>query len=231
MADAGALPQKPYSPPPRNSPSPKKQPSRIALPDIFAFLFQRITFGMLVLLSIIFLSYLGLDMASGTEFTPAILASLPKSWEYIGNLLQGNLGLTTAGSNTLIPRLVTDVISEYLPRSLGLLGVSLLFASFVGIILGVLAARSPSRRSLGILITTLIGISIPSFFAAFLLQWAVTTYTRQVGVALLPVGGFGWDKHLILPALVLAARPVAQITRITFVSVQNALSFRYVTPA
>ena len=231
MADAGALPQKPYSPPPRKTSPLKKKSMRIAVPDIFTFLFQRVAFGMLVLLSIIFLSYLGLDMASGTEFGPAILASLPKTWEYIGHLLEGDLGLTTAGSNTLNPRLVTEVIIEYLPRSLGLLGVSLFFASFIGIILGILAARSPSRRSLGILITTLIGISIPSFFAAFLLQWAVTTYTRQVGVALLPVGGFGWDKHLILPALVLAARPVAQITRITFVSVQKALHQDYVRTA
>lgn len=209
----------------------EKKSRRTAFLSSLAFLSQRLLFGGLVLLSIIFLSYLGLDMAGGTKFGPAIVNAFPKTWQYIDHLLQGELGLTTAGSNTLVPRLVTEVIVEYLPRSLGLLGISLLFASLMGILLGVFAARKRSRRSLGILITTLIGVSIPSFFAAFLLQWAATTYTRQMGEALLPVGGFGWDKHLILPALVLAARPVAQITRITFISVRDVLQQDYIRTA
>lgn len=231
MSGTDTLQNKSYNLPSKK-PSVLQKSSKITpLFSLFAFLSQRLIFGAFVLLSIIFLSYLGLEMASGTEFGPAALESLPKTKEYIGSLLQGDLGLTTAGSNTLVPRPVTEVIAELLPRSLGLLGISLLFASLVGILLGIRAARGSSQQSIIILITTLIGISIPSFFAAFLLQWAVTTYTRQMGKMLLPVGGFGWDKHLILPALVLAARPVAQITRITFVSVRDVLQQDYVRTA
>jgi ABC-type dipeptide/oligopeptide/nickel transport system permease component len=198
---------------------------------ILAFVFERLAFGILVLLFIIFLSYLGLDMARGAEFGPAVSRAFPRTAAYVGRLLHGDLGLTTAGSKTWLSIPVVQVIAETLPRSLGLLGISLLFAALLGNILGILAASGRSQRSLGILLSTLIGISVPSFLAAFLLQWAVTTYTRQAGRSLLPVGGFGWDKHLILPVLVLAARPVAQITRIAFVSVRQVLQQDYVRTA
>ncbi len=32
-----------------------------------------------------------------------------------------------------------------------------------------------------------------------------------------PPIGFGWDAHLVMPALVLAARPLAQIMQITYI--------------
>ncbi len=206
-------------------------PFRKTALDAAFLLGQRLTFAILILLAIIFITYLGLDMAGGTPFGVAASRAVPQTAVYVGRLLQGDMGLTTAGSDTLIPRLVTEVIVERLPRSLGLLSVSLLGASFLGVILGVMAAYGRSQRSLSILLTTLIGVSVPSFFAAFLLQWAVTTYTRWAGKTILPVGGFGWDNHLILPAIVLAARPLAQITRITFVSVREILQQDYVRTA
>ncbi|MBK5108628.1 MAG: hypothetical protein JJE12_10870, partial [Anaerolineales bacterium] len=172
----------------------------------FAFLGQRLAFGIFVLLFIIFLSYLGIDMATGTDFQTAFRQAIPDSIAYIDRLLDGEMGLTTAGSDTLLALPVTQVIQERLLRSIGLLTVSLLFASFVGITLGILAARNRSERSLAVLIASIIGISMPSFFAAFLLQWFVISLTRQAGRTTLPVGGFGWDAHLILPMLVLAMR-------------------------
>ncbi|MFC2042902.1 ABC transporter permease subunit [Chloroflexota bacterium] len=196
-----------------------------------AFIGQRLAFGVLVLLFIIFLSYLGLDMASGTDFSTAFRTAIPDTIAYVERLLQGDMGMTTSGSITMIPRPVTDVIQELLPRSLALLGSSLLFASLVGITLGIRAALNRSQRSLGILILTTIGISIPSFFAAFLLQWAVTSITRKFGYHILPVGGFGWDARIILPMIVLAARPIAQITRMTFVSIRQVKSQDYVRTA
>jgi peptide/nickel transport system permease protein len=196
-----------------------------------AFAARRLGFGVLVLLFIIFLTYLGLDMAGGTELAPAFTGVVPKTGAYLVRLFAGDLGLTTAGSDTLLPVPVAEVIAERLPRSLGLLGIALLISALIGVFLGVSAARSRSGSSLGILFLTIIGVSIPSFLAAFLLQWGATTYTRVVGKSLLPVGGFGWDNHLILPVLVLAARPVAQITRLAFVSVREVLQQDYVRTA
>ncbi len=198
---------------------------------LLAFAGRRLVSGALVLLFIIFLSYLGLDMAAGTKLVPAATSALPNTAAYIGRLAHMDLGLTQAGSDTLLPLPVTQVLAERLPRSLGLLLLALLLASVLGILLGITAARSRSGRSLGVLISTIVGISLPSFFAAFLLQLGATSYTRFTGQRLLPVGGFGWDKHLILPVLVLSARPIAQITRITFVSVQQALRQDYIRTA
>ena len=198
---------------------------------MLVFIGQRLAFGALVLLFIIFLSYLGLDMATGTDFSTALNDAIPNTISYIQGLLSGDMGMTTAGSDTYIPRPVSEVLQERLIRSLVLLGASLLFASLVGISFGIIAARSRSQRSLGILILTIIGISIPSFFAAFLLQWAVISISRKLGYHLLPVGGFGWDTHIILPMIVLAARPIAQITRMTFISIRQILGQDYVRTA
>jgi peptide/nickel transport system permease protein len=199
--------------------------------DLLLFVGQRLVFGLLVLLAIIYLTYLGLEMAGGTPFGPAVREASAQTVAYVGRLVQGDLGMTSAGSDTALPRPVGEVILERLPRSLGLLGISLSFAALLSIPLGILAARGRSQRSLIVLLATLIGISVPSFFAAFLLQSAAISYTRRAGHSLLPVGGFGWDKHMILPVLVLAARPIAQITRITFVSLREVLGQDYVRTA
>ncbi|MCP4358438.1 MAG: ABC transporter permease subunit [Chloroflexi bacterium] len=198
---------------------------------ILNFLGKRLAFALLVLIGIVFLTYLGLGMIDGAGLRLAVPAAAQDTITYFGRLLQGDMGLSTAGSSNVNPLPVTQVLRERMSRSLGLLAASLFVASLLGVILGIRAARSNNRRSLGIILTTLIGISVPSFFAAFLLQWAVTTYTRFSGRSLLPVGGFGWDAHLILPLIVLAARPLAQITRISFVTLRNVLRQDYVRTA
>jgi peptide/nickel transport system permease protein len=198
---------------------------------LLSFIIRRLLFGLVVLLAIIFLSYFGLTMARGAEFGEALLEAASDTWSYISRLLQGDLGTTTAGAVSLREIPVGQVILERLPRSLALLGISLLAASVVGLVLGIRAAARGARHSLAILIATIIGISVPSFFAAFLLQWLVITVTREAGRTVLPVGGFGWDAHIILPVLVLAARPLAQITRVTFVTVRDVLDEDYVRTA
>ena len=148
---------------------------------LVGFAVPRLVFGAVVLIFIIFLSYFGLDMATGTEFGPALQRASTDTLTYLERVLHADLGLTTAGSETLLPRPVIEVVRERIPRSLGLLGISLLFAAVVGVILGVTAARSGSQRSLGILVATLVGVSVPSFFAAFLLQWIFITLTQKAG--------------------------------------------------
>ncbi|MGC8787336.1 MAG: ABC transporter permease, partial [Anaerolineae bacterium] len=117
-------------------------------------------------------------------------------------------------------------------KSMSLLLVSLLFAAVLGVGTGMLAAYwEGSPLSLGLLTTTLLGISLPTFFTALLLQVIEITWYQRTGVRLVPVGGFGWDAHLILPGLVLAMRPLAQLARITFVSLTEAAHQDYVRTA
>ena len=197
---------------------------------IFVFLGQRLAFGLLVLLAIIFLTYFGLDMARGTAFGSALTQAIPKTINYLGHLLNGDLGMSTAITSDVLPHPINELLLDILQKSFGLLGVSLLFATIIGVLFGTIAATRRSR-SLLILLTSIIGISAPSFFIALLLQQLIIRWTAVAGRTILPVGGFGWDKHLILPALVLAARPIAQITRITYLSVRDALTQDFVRTA
>ncbi len=199
---------------------------------LLLFAAQRLAFALVVLLAILYLTFLGLDMAGGTDLRRAAGLALGRSADWLWRAVStGNLGLSNAASATALPRPVLEVVAERLPRSLGLLGASLGIATLFGVTVGVLSAHSRRQGTLVVLLATLVGVSIPSFFAAFLLQWGIISLTRQLGRSLLPVGGFGWDNHLLLPALVLSARPLAQITRLAFVSTRQVLAEDYVRTA
>lgn len=188
-------------------------------------------FGIFVIGFIIFSSFLGLDMAQGSPLQNSVSQSVRKSINYIVNIAQGDLGKTTAGSISLLPVPVIDVVPGVLVRSFGLLAVSLSIAAIAGVVLGFRIAGRRSGWSLVAIMGSIIGVSIPSFFAVLLLQLGVVKLTQVTGKIWLPAGGFGWNKHLILPALVLAPRPFAQITRITFITVKEILSQDYVRTA
>ncbi|MEJ2558707.1 MAG: ABC transporter permease subunit [Anaerolineae bacterium] len=197
-----------------------------------AFVAQRLAFGALVLVVIIFLSHLGLGMARGISIYPASARAASKTLAYLGRLVQGDLGMSEAGSLTLLPVPVAEVVPPIVSKSLGLLAASLLMATLIGVILGIWAAgRRHTGWSLLVLLASIAGVSVPSFFAALLLQLVMIRWAQVFGLPLVPLGGFGWDKHIILPALVLAARPIAQIARVTFVSVGEALDQDFVRTA
>ena len=197
-----------------------------------AFAGKRLSFGVLVLLAIILLSYLGLEMARGTDFWTASGHTVRSTAAYVGRLARGDLGLSAAGSVTSRPTSVARIVSETLPRTLGLLAGSLLLSALVGISLGLVAAtRRNEGGSLILVISSVAGMSLPSFFTALLLQLAVVRLARATGLSLLPVGGFGWDEHLVLPVLVLAGRPIAQTARITYVKMREVLATDFVRTA
>jgi peptide/nickel transport system permease protein len=196
------------------------------------FVGQRLLFGLVVLLAVSYLSYLGLDMAGGVSLGEAIPRAARETVSYWGNLARGDLGMSIAGSSTYAAVPVAEVLPDRFGKSLGLLFASLAFAAVVGVGLGVWSAkRRHTIWSLATLVLSTIGVSVPSFFAALLLQIGVIRWTRMSGSALLPVGGFGWDEHLILPALVLAARPIAQIARVTSVTLGDVLDQDFVRTA
>jgi peptide/nickel transport system permease protein len=65
-----------------------------------------------------------------------------------------------------------------------------------------------------------------------MLLWVVNIQVhRRFGVPVLPATGFGWDAHLVMPALVLAARPLAQIAQVTYVSLSEVLGEDYIRTA
>ncbi|MCB0064295.1 MAG: hypothetical protein KDE19_19360, partial [Caldilineaceae bacterium] len=149
---------------------------------------QRLAFGLLVLLAIIYVTFLGMAMADGTPLTTAGQDALTDTVAYLQRLWQGDLGMTHAATSRLNIQPVADHLGRLLGRSLGLLGVALLFAAVVGIYLGLRAALSRhTNRSLLLILVSLLGVSAPSFFVAIVLQYGATAWTRAVGSRLLPI--------------------------------------------
>ncbi|GAB4527860.1 MAG: hypothetical protein Kow0063_03550 [Anaerolineae bacterium] len=124
------------------------------------------------------------------------------------------------------------LVSTALARSGVLLVLALAIATLLGVPLGVMAALSRQGRGAPLaLFLSLLGISTPSFLLAMLIGVLNILVHRRLGVPALPPTGFGWDAHVAMPALVLAARPLAQIVQITYVSVSDILGQDYIRVA
>lgn len=124
-------------------------------------------------------------------------------------------------------RTVNEIIREGFPVS-ALLGLeALLIAVSIGIFLGALAALKHNRwQDYSAMAFAVIGISVPSFILATLLQ-----YVFALKLNLLPVARWGTPLHTILPALSLAALPTAFIARLTRSSLLETLQQDYIKTA
>lgn len=124
-------------------------------------------------------------------------------------------------------RTVNEIIQEGFPVSFTL-GCEALFLSIGGgIILGAIAALHFHKWQdhLTMLIAVL-GISVPSFILATFLQ-----YLFAMQFDLFPVARWGSFAHTILPALSLAALPMAFIARLTRANVIEILQQDYILTA
>lgn len=123
------------------------------------------------------------------------------------SLLKGDLGDSLAFAG----RSVNTVIKDGLPAS-ARIGIQAVFLGFVlGIILGgVLAAFKRNKwPDYIVMFLALVGVSIPSFVFAALLQ-----YTFTVKLMILPTTGWGGSvKYTILPTIALSLSPLAIYAR------------------
>lgn len=198
------------------------------------YLFNRTILYTVILLTIIAFFILALNLMRST-YNPgyplgdALADGIKQIGNYFVSVAQGRWGITNPHAD---PDAVVRIVTEAYPRSMGLLLLALGLGTGAGLILGTVAALT--RRaglSLFTLSLSILGISAPAFFLAVIFQATVIAITTNTGVRLLSVGGFGWDDHLVLPALVLAARPMAQVARVTFVSLNRILTQDYVRTA
>ncbi len=121
------------------------------------------------------------------------------------NLLKGDLGDSLAFAG----RSVNTVIKDGLPAS-ARIGIQAVFLGFaLGIILGVVAAFKRNKwPDYIVMFLALIGVSIPSFVFAALLQYIFT-----VKFMILPTTGWGGAKYTILPTIALSLSPLAIYAR------------------
>ncbi len=167
---------------------------------------------------------------------------------YLNHVLHGDLG-----QSSLTHAAVSHDLGTFIPATAELALYSVLFAAFVGVGFGVIAALRRNRPTDHALrVTSLAGISMPTFWIALValyvgfykLNWFPGAGRLDPGVdpppdvtglytidALLDrnFGLFGQSlHHIILPALVLAAFNVSLLTRFTRSAVLEVMGNDYV---
>jgi len=201
--------------------------------SLLGILLKRISNAILIFLAIAFLTLTGIFLAEqGKQGTPVsffmvLQEGIRRTFSYFIHHPS-----TYYWHKENVPSI--KVVGELFLNSAGLLLTSLLVASTLGILFG-LAAALTRRKKIApvILLTSVLGISTPSFLMAILLQMInVKAYQwLNLSKAIFPPHGFGWGKHLVLPALVLSARPLAQIMQVTYLTLSQALEEDYVRTA
>lgn len=157
-------------------------------------------------------AYYGLDQPLWVQYV-----------KYIKGFLTFDFGLSLIYHG----RPVSQLISHGFPVSAQLGIQALCVAVLTGILLGTWAAmkRSLWQDNFAMLVSTL-GISVPNFVFASLLQYFI-----GLKLHLLPVARWGGIEHTILPTLALAALPTAYIARLTRSNMVEVLNQDYVRTA
>ncbi len=161
---------------------------------------------------------------------------------FIGNNLKVGVKIPYLRKSYQTKKQVTSLLMEALPGTLLLAMAAMVFATIIGILLGVIAAvKKGSWMDTTAVFASIAGISAPSFFMAILIAFLF-------GVVLHPFTGlnltgswFDIDevtgekyltlKNLILPAFTLGIRPLAIITQLTRSSMLDIMNQDYIRTA
>ncbi|MFH1075552.1 MAG: ABC transporter permease [Pseudomonadota bacterium] len=218
------------------------------------YFIRRLIHSIPVLFGITIISFIVIQLAPGTPIgltldpkaSPAVIEQMAKNydldkplptqyWLWLKRLCTGKLYSFKDGKPVLAK------IAERLPATLILNLVATLIVFSIAIPLGVFSATH--RNSLADNLATFgayLGISIPSFWLAYLLILATVKLFGYpvLGIRSFALGDIGFTKvvldylwHLMLPSIVLAVGGIAAVSRYTRSSMFEALSQDYVRTA
>jgi len=141
---------------------------------------------------------------------------------YLAGLVRGDLG-----RSYMTGQRVADVIAVRVPATALLAGVSLTLGFLAGLVVGIAtAARRGSTIDVAVLLGTLVGLSLPTFWLGNLL-----IYEFSYRLKLLPLGGYGTVRHLVLPAATLAIVEFFFYARFVHTNVGGMLNSDYIRTA
>jgi peptide/nickel transport system permease protein len=157
---------------------------------------------------------------------------------YLNALVHGNLG-----DSYVYNQPVSKLLSERVPNSVLLLGVSLVVSLLIAIPLGIFAAtRQYSKLDMTTSVVSYVGISVPSFVLGLFLLLAGAVWLRHVtgGNFYFPL--FGMHKgdttslddlvwHMVLPVTSLSVLSIAGFSRFMRASMLEVLHQDYVRTA
>ena len=134
---------------------------------------------------------------------------------YLGNTLKGDFGMSYK-----LNRNVGTMIKNAFPNTLRLTLAALMVAWVIGIPAGIVSAvKKYSSIDNAFMAFSLMGVSVPVFWTALLLQLIFGYYLK-----ILPINGYTTWRHLILPAIALgwgSAGSVARLTRSNLLEVMK----------
>ncbi|TCI37510.1 MULTISPECIES: oligopeptide ABC transporter permease [unclassified Exiguobacterium] len=204
------------------------------------YILQRLVYGLITFFLIATFTFFLMDLLPGspyqnqeklTETQIQILNDryglndpLPVRYAtYLGNLVQGDLGVSFRTAN----RPVTELIMERIGPSAQLGIQALVLGTLTGLLLGIVAAiRHNTYIDYGSMFVSVIGISVPSFVFAALLQYYV-----GVKWGVLPVAFWDSPAHTILPTISLSLGVTASIARFVRTEMLEVTGQDYVTLA
>ena len=203
--------------------------------NVLKFLIKRILMGFVTLWLVITITFFLLHLLPGDPFQsekaipPKVKENLMAKYhldrplgeqyvEYLKNIAKGDLGM----SMKVRGRTVNDVIVDSFPVSADLGARAIIFALVVGIPLGIIAALKRGKYQDKIsMVIAIIGISVPSFVLAGLMQKYAVDFHNGILIDKLNLPLFrillsGWDdpSKKILPVIALGLYTVALIARL-----------------
>jgi len=178
-----------------------------------------------------------------------------ESYWYLDTLKYGHpVSLIKSGNGVLVlkkpylrrsyqsKRKVTQIISEALPNTFLLALISIVFAMILGVVIGIFAAIKKGTLFDHLsLFFSVLGMSLPSFFAAILFAWifaflladytGLSMFGSLYSVDDLGRGEYLDLKNLILPAFTLGIRPLGIVAELTRNSLLDVMSQDFIRTA
>jgi oligopeptide transport system permease protein len=141
----------------------------------------------------------------------------------MGNLLRGDFGYSLAKRG----HRVNSIIQDAFPQSLDLGIRAMINAIVLGLFFGIVAALSRGKpMDYLTVVLVLIGISVPSFVVAGLLQFFFGVYLK-----LLPVARYETFWHTLMPAFALSLGTMATLARYMRASMLEIINADYIKTA
>ncbi len=141
---------------------------------------------------------------------------------YAGGVVQGDLGRSYITGRPI----VRDLIERF-PATLRLAGAAMLFATLVGVSMGVYGAWRPgSAIDRATALIAYAGVSFPVYWVGLLLILVFAVQLRW-----LPPSGSGGISYLVLPAITLGMRSIAFLSRMTRAAMQEVLRSDFIRTA
>jgi len=146
---------------------------------------------------------------------------------FLSNAIRGDFG-----DSIFLHRPVIDILIENLPSSVELALSGMAVALIIGFSTGIVAAlRHNTWVDRACMLVAIGGVSMPNFWLALLLMYAISAISLRWGVTVLPITGQGDLKHLILPSLVLGFAVSGTFARLVRSSMLEVLRQEYIVTA